>query len=409
MKSIGRELILAATLAAAPLAASAADPAPLAVESPAAAEPWQRYGDWPKGKWPNFSTLRDSKSPPAPKPDTLREIGGLTAGDAEKGAKLAFDRSRGGGCVACHVMGPKTPEMPGNVGPDLSTVGTLGYDDRHLFNMVYDARVYNPDTVMPPWGTHALFTDAEIMDIVAFLKTLTSPAVFKTEIDDPAKRPVPKETRDNLDVFTNPGADEIDTGKALFAETCARCHQAPETAFKTWAATMPRFEPRLDKALGIEEFIARHAAATTDERFLMQTAPNTSLAIYLRALANGTPIEVKPQGPAAEAALERGRQLTERKIGQLNFACTDCHHPDKGGNKWIRGQWLGENKGQLPHFPTWRTSRNEIWDIRKRFQWCGVAIRADELPPDAKEYGDLELYLATVNNGLKLNVPGIRH
>ena len=50
-----------------------------------------------------------------------------------------------------------------------------------------------------------------------------------------------------------------------------------------------------------------------------------------------------------------------------------------------------------------------IWDIRQRFQWCQVNIRADELPPDAKEYGDLELYLASQNEGLKLSVPGIRH
>jgi hypothetical protein len=31
------------------------------------------------------------------------------------------------------------------------------------------------------------------------------------------------------------------------------------------------------------------------------------------------------------------------------------------------------------------------------------------LPPDSKEYGDLELYLASQNEGLKLSVPGIRH
>ena len=59
--------------------------------------------------------------------------------------------------------------------------------------------------------------------------------------------------------------------------------------------------------------------------------------------------------------------------------------------------------------PTWRTSLQAIWDIRQRFQWCQVNIRADELPPDAKEYGDLELYLAAQNEGLKLSVPGIRH
>ena len=66
-------------------------------------------------------------------------------------------------------------------------------------------------------------------------------------------------------------------------------------------------------------------------------------------------------------------------------------------------------KGQYDHFPTWRTSLLAIWDIRQRFQWCQVNIRADELPPDAKEYGDLELYLASQNEGQKLSVPGIRH
>ncbi|MCG2626258.1 hypothetical protein L6654_06415 [Bradyrhizobium sp. WYCCWR 13023] len=72
-------------------------------------------------------------------------------------------------------------------------------------------------------------------------------------------------------------------------------------------------------------------------------------------------------------------------------------------------QWLGELRGQFDHFPTWRTSQQSVWDIRKRFQWCQVAIWADDLPPDAPEYGDLELYLASQNAGQKLSVPGIRH
>ena len=137
-------------------------------------------------------------------------------------------------------------------------------------------------------------------------------------------------------------------------------------------------------------------------------------ALALSALLAACPKETKDApAPAADAgakeAAARGAKLMEAKIGQLNFACLDCHTPAKGALKWIRGQWLGESKGQVPHFPTWRTSRLEIWDIRKRLQWCGVAVRADELPPEASQYGDLELYLTSLNNGLKLNVPGIRH
>jgi sulfur-oxidizing protein SoxA len=131
--------------------------------------------------------------------------------------------------------------------------------------------------------------------------------------------------------------------------------------------------------------------------------------VYLHSLADGAPIKVAiSEGPAKEA-YERGKALSSRKLGQLNFSCADCHSPERGGLHWIRGQWLGEQKGQYDHFPTWRTSLQTIWDIRKRFQWCQVNIRADELSPDAKEYGDLELYLAAQSDGLKVNVPGIRH
>lgn len=36
-------------------------------------------------------------------------------------------------------------------------------------------------------------------------------------------------------------------------------------------------------------------------------------------------------------------------------------------------------------------------------------FRANELPPDVTEYGDLELALTALNQGQKLDVPGIRH
>jgi sulfur-oxidizing protein SoxA len=91
------------------------------------------------------------------------------------------------------------------------------------------------------------------------------------------------------------------------------------------------------------------------------------------------------------------------------MACVDCHTKERHANKWVRGQYLVEFKGTVAHFPTWRTSRGDIWDIRKRFQWCNVSVRANELPPDAPEYGDIELALAVLNQGEKLNVPGIRH
>jgi len=386
--------------------------APLAIDGDASVRPWKRYGNWPSRDYSKYNTLAKLATAPAPKEP--RKISGPIVGDAAKGAKLVADRARGGSCLACHIMGPAgNADQPGNVGPDLSEIGNAGREDEWFFNYVYDARVYNPETVMPPWGGHGLFTDEEINDIVAFLKTLKKPAVFKVAIDDPEKRATPVEKRDNLDPLENPAMWAVDKAQELWKQagakgsSCASCHADAAGQFKAWAASMPKWEPRLNKVLGVEEFVTRHAKATTGADWLMETDNNRAMAVYLRFLANGQEIRVDTTSPAAKAAIARGVELSKRKIGQLNMACTDCHGISV--NHWIRGQWLGEPKGQYDHFPTWRTSLQAIWDIRQRFQWCSVNIRGDELPPDAKEYGDLELYLASQNEGLKLSVPGIRH
>jgi L-cysteine S-thiosulfotransferase len=385
---------------------------PLETKEDASARPWKRYAGWPTRDYSKFNTLGNLASPPAPKQP--RKISGPITGDAKKGAEMVADRNRGGSCLACHVMGPAGgANLPGNVAPDLSEIGNAGREDEWLFNYIYDGRVYNPDTVMPPWGSHGLFDDQEINDMVAFLKTLKSPAVFKTELDDPAKRPPPVEKRDNLDPIENPAMWAVDKAQELWKQagaagsSCNTCHSDPKTSFKTWAASMPMWEPRLNKVLSVEEFVTRHAKATTGASWPMETEENRAMSVYLHFLANGAPLRVDTSSAEAKAAMERGKELSARKVGQLNMACTDCH--GKVANRWIRGQWLGEPKGQYDHFPTWRTSLLAIWDIRQRFQWCQVNIRADELPPDAKEYGDLEFYLAVQNEGQKLSVPGIRH
>lgn len=387
---------------------------PMAIEGPASAQPWKRYAGWPADDFTKFSDVSAVRSSPAPK--APRKLAGPLAGDAAKGADLTLSGRGAANCLACHVVGDRGTNLPGNVGPDLSEIAKRGHSDEYLYNYVYDARVYNAGTVMPPWGAHGLLKDEEIRHIVAYLKTLAAPARFKNPLDDPDKRPVPKEHRDNLDPMVNPGMWAIDKAKELWSAkgpsgaSCAACHHTPdpELRFKAWAASMPRWDKTLGKVLGVEEFVFRHAKATTGHAWLMGGDDNASMAAYLRNLANGATIAVDVSGGAAKEAWARGKAIMERKIGRLNLACADCHSVQKSANRWARGQWLADAKGFTVHFPTWRTSRNQLWDIRRRFQWCNVAIGATDLPPDAGEYGDLELYLTSLSNGQKLSVPGIR-
>jgi sulfur-oxidizing protein SoxA len=392
-------------------------PAPLEIVRPATNMPWQRQkvdsqgSSWPQADWADYNTLTTTLTP---SPNGSLHFVAPIEGDPAKGMQLAFDRARGGSCVACHVLGKNTPPQPGNVGPDLSSVGATRGDD-WLFNYVYDPRTYNANSIMPPWGAHRIFNVAEIRDIVAFLKTLKEPHAFRDPQDNPATRTPPRETRDNLEPTENPAMFALDRGKDLFmrasasGKSCASCHAAPATAFNTWAARMPRFEPRMNKIIGVEEFITRHARATTGDEFPMQGADNIALSIYLHNLANGAKIRPDLSSAGARKAMQSGLALMQRKLGQLNMACVDCHTKERHAFKWARGQYLVESRGTVAHFPTWRTSRGDIWDIRKRFQWCNVSVRANDLPPDAREYGDIEMALAVLNKGEKISSPGIRH
>ena len=126
--------------------------------------------------------------------------------------------------------------------------------------------------------------------------------------------------------------------------------------------------------------------------------------------SNGLPVAVDTQSAEARAALARGRASFVRRVGERNHACADCHTAEHGADKFLGGRMLADaTTGVTRHFPTWRTSQNDAWDLRRRFQWCMTPLGANMLAADAVEYAELELYLTQFDNGKPLSVPGIRH
>lgn len=89
-------------------------------------------------------------------------------GDAERGRKIAFDRSLGN-CLACHTM--KGSDVPSNVGPKLADLKQRYPDPSQLYAILYDEEQRNPQTVMPPFGKNLILTPQQIRDVVAFLYT----------------------------------------------------------------------------------------------------------------------------------------------------------------------------------------------------------------------------------------------
>jgi len=103
-------------------------------------------------------------------------------GDPAAGKKIAISRKKGN-CLACHVMPIPEEQFHGEVGPDISDVGSH-FTEAELRMRLVDAKMLNPDTIMPAFlkpGTvdvlkkfkgKTILKAQEIEDVIAYLMTL---------------------------------------------------------------------------------------------------------------------------------------------------------------------------------------------------------------------------------------------
>ena len=89
--------------------------------------------------------------------------------DLAKGKELAFDRKKGN-CLACHQIEGGT--LAGNIGPPLIAMKARFPDYDKLRAQIYDARTNNPNTIMIPFGPHAVMSKSEIDLVTKFIQTL---------------------------------------------------------------------------------------------------------------------------------------------------------------------------------------------------------------------------------------------
>src|SRR5204862_7620904 len=106
----------------------------------------------------------------------------------------------------------------------------------------------------------------------------------------------------------------------------------------------------------------------------------------VKVASNGLPVQLDTTPAQARAATLRGKASFSRRVAERNHACADCHTPEHGANRSLGGRLLADaSVGLTRHFPTWRTDRGEVWDLRKRFQWCMTPLGTNMLAADAIE------------------------
>ena len=214
--------------------------------------------------------------------------------------------------------------------------------------------------------------------------------------------------RDDFDnpamVFVDRGLDRWNAPLGTKGESCAGCHQGPESMAGLRAVT-PRVDAKTGKLMTVENYID----ACVTERMGLESWKWTGdemkdLLALISMQSRGMTVNVAIDG-AAEPFWQRGKEIYYTKFGQLEMACASCHEQYQG--HMIRADHLSQ--GQINGFPTYRLKDAAVLSAQQRFVGCVRDTRAETFKPDSDEFKALELYVASRGNGLSVEGVSVRH
>lgn len=220
------------------------------------------------------------------------------------------------------------------------------------------------------------------------------------------------ETRDlQRDDFDNPGMVFVDRGMDLWnqeigakGESCAGCHEGPESMKGLRAVT-----PRVDAGTGALMTVENYVNDCVTERMGLEAWGMTSdkmkdMLALISMQSRGEVVNVAIDGAAAPF-WEKGKEIYYTRFGQLEMSCSNCHEDNQG--QMIRADHLSQ--GQINGFPVYRLKDAGILSAQQRFVGCVRDTRAETFKPDSDEFKALELYVASRGNGLSVEGVSVRH
>lgn len=209
----------------------------------------------------------------------------------------------------------------------------------------------------------------------------------------------------------HPGLLWVEQGAELWRQApasgkpaCQGCHGDAERAMRRAAPRYPIYDAAEDRLLNLELRIEQCRVQRQEApAFGYESQELLALVAYVTHQSRGLPMNVRIDGPA-RPFFEGGRAFFERRQGQLNLSCRQCH--DGLAGKRLRGDVISNGVGTA--FPAYRLEWNGLGSLHRRFRACAFGVRAVQFGYGAPEYLALELYLAWRARGLPIETPGMR-
>lgn len=245
--------------------------------------------------------------------------------------------------------------------------------------------------------------------LLAFVAVSANPAL--AEIKSGTDFLSPELRRQQADETRNPGFFWVEQGRELFSrrpagegKACIGCHVEPQQSLRGAATRYPQVDAATGRLVNLEGRIEQcRVERQSQPAFGYETPELLSLTAYLASLSRGLPMQVRTDG-LAQPYYEAGKAFFERRQGQLNLSCQQCHDGLVGQK--LRGDTISHGAGT--GYPAYRLEWNDVGSLHRRLRACSLGVRATQFEAGGPEYLALELYLASRAQGLPVETPAMR-
>lgn len=226
----------------------------------------------------------------------------------------------------------------------------------------------------------------------------------------------PEMARQQADETRNPGFFWVEQGESLFSArppqgqgqsqglACIACHAEPRQSLRGAATRYPQVDGPSGTLLNLEGRIEQcRVERQKQPAFGPESADLLAMTAYVASLSRGMPMDVATDG-AARPFYEAGKAFFERRQGQINLSCRQCHDGLVGQK--LRGETISHGAGT--GYPAYRLEWNTVGSLHRRLRACSLGVRATQFDFGAPEYLALELYLAARAARLPVETPAIR-